>query len=115
MAFSTAGKNAMLNHIGSVAGFASLHTADPGDSGASEVSGGAYARQAVTWAAASAGNLDSSNTPAFDVPGGTTVSHAGFWSAATGGTFYGGNALSASETFTANGTYTLSDADLSLS
>ena len=116
MAFTNAAKNAMLDHLGTLAGFASLHTADPGTTGANEVTGGspAYARKAITWNAAASGSLDNNANPAFDVPGGVTVSHAGFWSAATGGTFYGGNALSASETFAGQGTYTLTDADLSI-
>jgi hypothetical protein len=116
MAFSTSGKNAMLDHLASIAVFASLHTADPADSGTNEVSGGspAYARKAITWNAAASGSLDNNANPVFDVPAGMTVTHAGFWSAATAGTFYGANALSASEAFGAQGTYTLSDADLSL-
>lgn len=116
MAFTDAAKHVMLNELATVAVFASLHTGDPGTTGASEVTGGspAYARKAITWNAAASGALDSSNAPSFDVPAGTTVSHAGFWSAVTGGTFYGGNALSASETFTGQGTYSLTDADLSI-
>lgn len=47
-----ASKNSMLDHLGTLVGFASLHTADPGTSGTSEVAGGApaYARKAITWA-----------------------------------------------------------------
>lgn len=116
MTINATSKNLMLDALGAVAGFASLHVADPGAAGANEVTGGspAYARKAVTWNAADAGNLDSSNAPVFDVPAGTTVSHFGLWSLATGGTFYGGNALSAAEAFTGQGTYTLSDCDISL-
>lgn len=116
MALSNNGKNVMLNALGGVALYVSLHTADPGTTGANEVSGGspAYSRQSVTWNAASNGNLDSSNQPAFNVPAATTITHFGLWSAATAGTFYGGGALSASETFAAQGTYTLTDADVNL-
>ncbi|GAA4059852.1 phage tail fiber protein [Actinomadura miaoliensis] len=116
MPLTNAAKNLMLDELGSVAVFASLHTADPGTTGAAEVSGGspAYARKAITWNAAAGGNLDSSNAPVFDVPGGTTVTHFGLWSAASGGTFYSGGQLSANETFTAQGQYTLTDADVNL-
>lgn len=116
MALTAAATNLMLNELATVAVFASLHTADPGTTGTSEVTGGspAYARKAITWNAASAGALDNNANPVFDVPASTTVAYAGFWSAATAGTFYGANALSTSEAFSGQGTYTLSDADLSI-
>ncbi|MCA1569796.1 MAG: hypothetical protein LC798_05625 [Chloroflexi bacterium] len=109
-------KNAMLDHLATLAGFASLHTADPGTTGTSEVTGGtpAYARKAITWNAAASANLDNNANPVFDVPAGTTVSFVGFWSAATSGTFYG-SADVTDEVYGAQGTYTLSDADISLS
>ena len=113
MALSNAGKDVMLDALADVAVYVSLHTADPGTTGANEATGGspAYSRKSITWNTAANGNLDSSNQPVFDVPAGT-YSHFGLWSAATGGTFYGGGALSASETFAAQGTYTLTDADI---
>lgn len=112
---SDAGKAVMLDALGAVAIYASLHTADPGTNGANEASGGtpAYARKSITWNATAAGDLDSSNAPVFDVPA-NTYTHFGLWSAASGGTYYGGGALSASETFSAQGTYTLTDADVTL-
>lgn len=115
MALAVAAKNLMLDALGGVAVFASLHTADPGLTGTSEVTGGtpAYARKAITWNAASASNLDNNANPVIDVPAGT-YSHFGLWSAATAGTFYGGGALSATEVFAAQGTYTLTDADISM-
>jgi len=115
MALTDAGKAVMLNALGDVVGMSSLHTADPGTDGSNEVSGGspAYAKKAITWNTATAGDLDTSNTPIFDVPASTTVTHLGLWSG-DGATFYGGVALSASETFAAQGTYTLSDADVNL-
>lgn len=108
-------KNLMLNQLGAVAVWASLHTADPGTTGTSEISGGspAYARKAITWNAAAAGSLDNNANPVFDVPPLTTVSWAGFWSASSGGTFYGSANLT-DESFTLQGIYTLTDADISL-
>lgn len=63
----------------------SLHTADPGDTGASEVVGGTYARQPVTWAPA-VGNTISPAAPV-DFPGmpAVTVTNLGVWT--PGGTF----------------------------
>lgn len=58
---------------------ASLHTASPGTTGASEVTGGTYARRPITWAA---GTVDGvvTGSVTFDVPAGVTVTHAGLWS-----------------------------------
>jgi hypothetical protein len=115
MPLVNAAKHVMLNQLATVAVFASLHTADPSTTGANEATGGspAYARKAITWNTAASGALDNNANPVFDVPAGT-YTHFGLWSAATGGTFYGGGALSASETFGAQGQYTLSDADITL-
>jgi hypothetical protein len=114
MAFSTAGKNVMLDQLGTVAVFASLHTSDPGATGTGEATGGspAYARKSITWNAAS-GTKTASNAPVFDVPAGT-YAYFGLWSASTAGTFYGGGALSASEVFAGQGTYTLSTTTLTI-
>lgn len=115
MPLNDTSKNLMLDQLGTVAVFVSLHTADPGTTGTSEVTGGApaYARKAVTWNASATGNLDSSNQPVFDVPASTTVTHLGFWSASTAGTFYGSADIT-DETFAAQGTYTATDIDISL-
>ena len=114
MPYSDDAKNLMLDNLGTSAIYVSLHTADPGTTGVGEVTGGSYARQSVTWNVAVGGNLDSSNTPEFDVPGGTTVTHFAAWSALTAGVYYGGSALSAAETFSGDGTYTLTDIDMDL-
>lgn len=120
MPYSTAGKNLMLDALRGTnptvaLAYASLHTADPGDTGANEVTGGtpAYARKAVTMGAASAGAIAATNQPVFDVPGGTTVTHVGFWSAVSGGTFLG-YADVTDEVFASQGTYTLTSATLDL-
>lgn len=116
MALTNAAKHVMLDQLATVAVWASLHTADPGLTGANEVTGGspAYARKAITWNAAASGALDNNANPVFDVPASTTVTHFGLWSAATNGTFYGGGDLT-DETFAGQGTYTLTDADITLS
>jgi len=115
MPYSILGKNAMLNALGALAVYVSLHSADPGESGVNEISGGnpVYARKASTWNAAAAGSMDNSNAPVFDVPPATTVAFVGFWSALTTGIFYGAAAVT-NEVFTGQGTYTLTDADLNL-
>lgn len=96
MPLNDAGKNATLQSgtgggLGGVVTHLSLHSGDPGTTGANEVTGGtpAYARKAVTWAAAAAGERASSDAQLFDVPSGVEVLFVGLWSALTAGTFYG--------------------------
>jgi hypothetical protein len=96
MPLVNAAKNLMLDALAGInpsisAAFASLHSGDPGPTGANEVAGGApaYARKSITWNAAAAGSLDNNANPVFDVPAGTTVRWLGLWSAVTAGTFLG--------------------------
>ena len=104
-----AGANRMLDGLTGGVGFVSLHTADPGTGGTSEVTGGspAYARQAITWTAASASATSNSAQMVFNVPTGVTIRYIGYWSASTSGTFYGSRILDAAQTYTSQGTYTL--------
>ena len=90
--------------------FLSLHTADPGDTGASELpSTGAYARVDVSasfpTASGSSGVL--SNDAQINFPTATadwtTVTHWGLYDASSAGNFLCGGALTASRTIT-NGT-----------
>lgn len=104
-------RNAMLDATASVwpPDTASLHTADPGNTNtaaAGEVDGGspAYARKAITWAAAAAGSKSSNAAVTFDVPGSTTITHLGYY---RGTTYLGSRALDANQTFATQGTYTI--------
>lgn len=65
----------------------SAHTAFPPTTG-NEVTGGspAYARQAITWAAASGRARAISGTETFDIPAGTTVRAIAVYDAASAGT-----------------------------
>jgi hypothetical protein len=102
-------QNAMLELLGSggakEATHLSLHTADPGDTGADELAGGSYARQAITWEAAAGGLKVITGTPLFQIPAGVTITHFGLWSASSAGSWRGGGALPAEETYGAPGTY----------
>jgi hypothetical protein len=88
MAFSTAARNAMLG--GFPGTHLSAHTAYS-STGANELTGGtpAYARKAVTYAAAASEARTASNTPTFDVPAAATVRWIGMWDALTAGNFQG--------------------------
>lgn len=102
-----AGKHLMLDGFGTGVVFVSLHTADPGVSASAEVTGGAYTREASSWAAAASGSVSTDAQIVFDVPGSTTITHLGYWSASTSGTFYGSRALDTSQTYSTAGTYTI--------
>lgn len=113
MAYENAAKNSMLDHLGTEIGFVGLL-----DETDTEITGGspAYARKAITWAAAGAsvqGEMAASNQPIFDVPASTTVSKVIFMSLVTGGTKYG-EADVDNEVFTNQGTYTLTSVILDL-
>lgn len=80
--------------------FASLHTADPGTTGAN-VTG---SRVSVTWTTGASDGVVS-GTAAITVGSGITVSHVGLWDASTAGNFCDGGALPGS--YTGPGTYTV--------
>lgn len=93
--------------------YASLHTGDPGETGANEVTGNGYARVSIgigssNWTR-SGGTVDNDNAITFTGPTPSdwgTVTHFGLWDAASVGNFIGGGALDASRV-------TVVDVDLS--
>ena len=103
--------------------YLALNTGDPGTTGASEVTGGSYARQPITFVAASAGSKASGGTDATQTITGMPVEagccpYFSIWTTLTAGTFLEGGtttglsgAISAGATITfASGavTFTLS-------
>jgi len=109
MAFSAAAINSMLDHLGTEITYAGLL-----DGSNVEATGGtpAYARKAVTWAAAAGSSISGNGTlPAFDVPA-MTVNKVILMGASTAGTTY--NTIDVTdEVFAAQGTYTLTALGLS--
>jgi hypothetical protein len=118
---SDAFKKAIANLIGGLAANAggntlstlagqqvSLHSADPGKTGASELTGGGYARKPVTWNAAEVeagtgrGKI-TGNPIQFDVPAGAI----GFYGVWVGGTYLYGKALNPAVTLSAAGKVTI--------
>lgn len=120
MPYTTTAKNRMLEALRAPTtgiATASLHSADPGATGASEISGGtpAYARKAVAFNAAAGAVIgQTTSDPVFDVPAGATVAFVGYWSGEGTPVFLASDAVT-SETFGAQGTYTLQDSQLDLS
>ena len=110
----------LLDSTGAEYGFAAAYTGNPGADGTSnEVTGGipAYARQAITWAAATSATPSvlalTATFPVFDVPPVTTIAFIGIWTLDSGGV-YGGCWDVTDEVFVGQGTYTLTAGSISL-
>ena len=109
------------NYTAPTAIYVSLHSSDPGATGAGEITAGenAYARQAATTAFGDASDKAVDSTPDLtwtNMPS-VTVSHVGIWTAETSGTYLGGGALAASKTVGAGDTFKIASGsfDVSLS
>ncbi|AYR01093.1 hypothetical protein SEA_LEMOND_28 [Mycobacterium phage LeMond] len=76
-------KLAVITAIGAQGALISLHSADPGVTGASEITGGSYARKSTTWGTAAivSGGADAGkaqivgSTQSFSVPAGVPVAY----------------------------------------
>lgn len=87
--------------------YLSLHTDDPGTTGANEVTGGSYVRQATTFGSAVLGVSYSTNPQAFSgMPAESTgVPYFGIWTTSTGGTYlFGGLTTNVGTSFPAGAT-----------
>lgn len=109
------GAQVALDALGAVAVLFSLHSADPGTTGASELAGGApaYARQPGAWGAATGRQMTQSGEEVFDVPAGADVAYWGAWSA-DGTTYHVGGVLDAVESYTGQGQYKLNGAKVTV-
>lgn len=98
--------------------YVGLYTAAPTDAGGgTEVSGGSYARQAVTLAAASAGSTQNSadiTFPTATADWGTIVA-AGLFDAASAGNLLAWNNLTASKTVSNGDTFKITAGSLTIS
>lgn len=101
MAISTASANAALDAILVSGDYLALFTANPDPSGANEVTGGSYARQALTYGAASGGSKANSTQLEYTMPA-ATVTHMGIMSAASAGTLKWSAPVTAPKTFSAD-------------
>jgi hypothetical protein len=92
MPLTSAGESTVLTSF-LTSRFVSLHTASPGDTGTSEVAGGAYARQSAGFTSTGNNPTTAANTGVIQYPTATaswgTITHFGIWSAATAGSFLG--------------------------
>ena len=110
MSYTTDAKNKMLTALRADIDAISIHTADPGTTGTNEVTGGGYARVAVTtadWGAASAttaGEVQLNNDKAFDGPAAANALFYGLWDDTV---FLGGGAITGDTVFNAEGDFIL--------
>jgi hypothetical protein len=87
---------------GSAALFLSIHTGDPGTTGANQYTGYTGTRPSITFLETGALAV-STNQQDFPGMGATTITHYGLWSATSGGTFQFGRPLDAPRTTDATG------------
>lgn len=118
MSISNYLENELLDAVFSAGAFSvttvyiSLHTGDPGETGASEATGGSYARQSAAFDAAASGATANSGTISFtDMPA-ATITHVGVWDAVSAGNFLWGGALTASKTTNSGDTFQIPTGDL---
>ena len=123
MSFSNTFETRVLNYVFTTssvtrptAWHVALYTAAPSDTGGgTEVSGGAYARQAVTFSVS--GNT-ATNSGAVEYPTATasygTVSHVGVFDAASGGNLIAYAALSASKAIAIGDVFRIPAGDLDI-
>lgn len=102
-----AAHNLELSAFATAAALASLHTADPGASGAFEVTGGTppYSRQPLSWSTPASSSIATTADLTFAVPATTTVTHVGYWTSS--GVFLGSRPLDLAQAFTSQGTLIL--------
>jgi len=124
MSLSNSYENSMLDHITGrttltfVAQiYVSLHTADPGETGANEFSDSGYARKAINFNAATTSGAINNGQVDFNsiVDGPVTAAHFGLWTAASGGTFIFGGAFTSSKNYVIGATPKILDDALTVS
>ena len=114
MALNNDAKNLMLDALTAVASHVSAHDGDPGTTGLNELNSVAYARETIAFSAAAGGAVDSSDQPVIGINSGDSVTWLGLWSALTLGTYYGSADVVDEGPWGADGTYTVTDFDVSI-
>jgi len=95
--------------------YASLHTGDPGVTGADECTGGSYGRQTIEFDAAASGATANTNQEEWTSMPACTISHVGLWDASTSGNFQqGGSITGGSKSVNSGDTVRLAAGDLDI-
>jgi hypothetical protein len=93
--------------------YSSLHTADPGITGASECTGGSYARQDTAFSAASDGASANTAQEEFTSMPACSITHVGLWDALSASNFMQAGAITGgSKTVNAGDTVRIAIGDL---
>lgn len=92
--------------------YVSLHTGDPGETGASEATGGSYVRQSSSFDVAAAGATANTGAITFTSMPSGTLTHVGCWDASSAGNFLWGGSLTASKTLNTGDTFQINAGDL---
>ena len=116
-------ENALLNEVLRNVGYtpvatvylALFTTATTDAGGGTEVTGGSYARQAITFGAASGGVCSNTGAVSFTAMPAATVTHAAIMDASTAGNMLFHGALTASKTVGAGDTLTFAIGDIDAS
>ena len=95
-------KNSVIDYLASLGNWISLHTGDPGTTGALEASGGSYSRKQTAWGA-SAAALATGTQVSFTGLVAAAYTYFGVWTASTAGTFRYGFALNPGATLNGTG------------
>ena len=124
MSVSDTYENSMLDHITGKTTltfiaqiYISLHTADPGETGANEFTDSGYVRKAINFNAATTSGATNNGQVTFNVidDGPVTATHFGLWTLASGGVFIFGGAFSSSKNYIVGSTPKVLDTALTIS
>lgn len=115
-------ENRILNHLlrntastAPATVYLALFTAAPTEAGGgTEVTGGSYARQAITFLAASGGSVASSADVVFTALPAATITHVAIMDASTGGNMFYYGALASSVTASAGSDLTFSTGSITV-
>jgi hypothetical protein len=103
--YAVASRNAAIGAVAALGNWCSLHTGDPGATGANAVSGQTPAQ--TTWGSPAGGSVTGSVAEIGHPGGGADVTHFGVWTSAAMTTFVAGGILDNPEGFTGPGAYRL--------
>lgn len=94
--------------------YISLHDSDPGETGAGEITAGAftYARQQSAFGSPGAGATENAGAITWTNLPAKTITHLGVWDAVSSGNFLWGGALNTSKTTNAGDTFTINSGSL---
>lgn len=116
MSLTRYSRNQLLTSLLSSTVYVSLHSANPGDTGASEVTDANYARQAATFNVdSSTGVATLSNALTWPASSGAyQVTHIGIWDSESGGNCMFRQALNTTENVEANGIPTFAAGEITV-